>query len=1251
MRLRRMQSLPAIHQASLGFATAIRPDRQIPHRCCSFLLYLGLAVAVIGAFAHSASAAGYTPRTYESQISLSRPEALTTDSSNQLWVSEDSGGGAFVGLTSEFNVEGEKLPTSFLHSWENHSLADDYANNDIYEAAGGAIYVYSSSGVQLSKVSSVEPRAPLWVAVNTVGGATAGRVYVDGANVVESLDENLQAVNFSRFEEPSPPSYIKANRLTGTPTGPFTDSGSVAVGLGGVVYVADTGKVDEFESSGVFVREIAGADAPGGFSPGDIAVDPSSGDLLVVSGTKVDEFSPSGSYLGQVTGAETPSKSFLTVGGIAVNSSGYLYVSDYSNGSNSEHHFVDVFSPSVILPKVTYPGVSGAAEISPTESSATLNAEVNPEGGGAIDTCKFEYVTEADYRPSVQNPFEAGHSVPCSQALPYSGPSTLAASAVMPSIIPGTVYRYRAVVGNSNGIRETPIQSFDLQAPTLSKPSASNLTATTADLDVKINPQGADSTYHFEYGTTTSYGESVPVPDGDVGSFGTEHQIAVHLTELKRVTYHFRVVAENMFGITKSEDQSFSFYPPQCPNAHVRQQTGAEFLPDCRAYELVSPADAGGTLLYPVGPNSSEATNPSRFAFGGILGRIPGPGDPADVLGDLYVSTRTDSGWTTRYVGPPGSAIPTSNGPPSEEEFGLDGIERSPGGQLTDLTMDTFMSWSDGDEAYAYGEERGVAGSYAPYLWDAEGGSLGRLPTDLGAVPTGEGLRGAVEASPDFSHYFFTSEGELDFAPGAPAGSAYDDNLAENTVQVISKKTDGEPFETARGAITFPYHGSSTNGSRVLMATPGSEAGAEELYMRVGGGMGLTYELAPGHAVRYVGMTSDASKVYFTSVEKLTSEAEDTSTNLYMWSERSAAEGKDPLTLISKPDGAATTGTPSCPATSWTTECSVVPYPVGGPTTSVSDSIENEGQGGNGHSDNAIAAETGDIYFYSPQQLDSSKGTSGQQNLYVYRNGQVQYVTTFTTGPFCSPEYPYPCSPGPMARIQVSPDDSHMAFLTASRITSYENAGHLEMYTYDPASQDIQCASCIPGGAPPTTNVEASDNGLFMTNDGRVFFSTGDSLVPQDTDGLRDVYEYVEGRPQLISSGTSSQDEGLAAHHKYLLHTAGLASVSANGTDVYFSTFDPLVAQDHNGTSLRFYDARSGGGFSTSPPSSSCSAADECAGPGNPTSSPPQMGTGANLGNLGNRIPTAAGHWKSKQHKHKRTRRKRAAKQNRGGRK
>ena len=63
-----------------------------------------------------------------------------------------------------------------------------------------------------------------------------------------------------------------------------------------------------------------------------------------------------------------------------------------------------------------------------------------------------------------------------------------------------------------------------------------------------------------------------------------------------------------------SPDQTFNFNPPECPNAHMRQQTGGSYLPDCRAYELVSPGNAGGVVMFPnTARPSPYATNPARF--------------------------------------------------------------------------------------------------------------------------------------------------------------------------------------------------------------------------------------------------------------------------------------------------------------------------------------------------------------------------------------------------------------------------------------------------------------------------------------------------------------------------------------------------------------------------------------------------------------------------------------------------------------
>ena len=147
-------------------------------------------------------------------------------------------------------------------------------------------------------------------------------------------------------------------------------------------------------------------------------------------------------------------------------------------------------------------------------------------------------------------------------------------------------------------------------------------------------------------------------------------------------------------------------------------------------------------------------------------------------------------------------------------------------------------------------------------------------------------------------------------------------------------------------------------------------------------------------------------------------------------------------------------------------------------------------------------------------------------------------------------------------------------------------------------------------------------NGLFMSDDGRMFFSTPDALVAQDTDGVIDSYEFVSNRPQLLSSGTADRAEG-----------TGFVGVSADGVDAYFGTRETYVGQDVVGPFLKFYDARVGGGIPFEPPPPPCEAADECHGP---ASGPPAQipsGTSSRLGSGGNHGTSGKG--SKKKHKKK----------------
>jgi hypothetical protein len=207
------------------------------------------------------------------------------------------------------------------------------------------------------------------------------------------------------------------------------------------------------------------------------------------------------------------------------------------------------------------------------------------------------------------------------------------------------------------------------------------------------------------------------------------------------------------------------------------------------------------------------------------------------------------------------------------------------------------------------------------------------------------------------------------------------------------------------------------------------------------------------------------------------------------------------------------------------------------------------------------------------------------------------------------------------------------------------------MYAYDANLGTLFCASCNPSGAAPQYHVEAALNGAFMSDDGRAFFATKEALVPRDTNGsIIDVYEYVAGRPQLITAGVGARDftGGSKAVGLFLdgVNT-GLEAVSSDGADVYFSTYDTLVESDQNGEFVKFYDARTNGGFAEIPDLGPCAAADECHGTDSARPAPPVVATENNLGKAGN----LKSQKKAKKKKKKKKKKAKRGNRNRGGKK
>jgi hypothetical protein len=781
-----------------------------------------------------------------------------------------------------------------------------------------------------------------------------------------------------------------------------------------------------------------------------------------------------------------------------------------------------------------------------TQESATLNAHF--EGTGEDTHYYFEWGHTKAYgkRTALPPGEDAGTTI---------GVTNL--SAQLADLEPGVTYHYRVVAENSIGVSKANDQEFKtFELPAIESFRSSHVTASSADIEARINPKEFETRYHVEYGPTMDYGSIQPIPDATLPAGNATEGVSVHLEGLEGITYHFRVVAENQWGTTATGDQTFNFFPPTCPNATLRQQTGSDFLPDCRAYELVSPSETGNVVLTaPVpAPPATDAIGPARFAFAGFWGAISGF-DTLNNSFDVYVSTRTSQGWVTKYVGIRGFEAMSASIPIGSND------------------LSKFLDFMGGFTGPS---------SPIPFAWDFENNPLGRWPAPPDEIPGGDGEHqiGNFQTSPDFSHMAFSSN-NIDFDPEghgvtvAP-GSAYDFDTSKHSITLISQTAAGEDIPQEPGnlsstdeAIKFlpPIPGFrgeiqsnpslSTDGSHIVMSTtssPGSLRG--RLYMRVDDA--ITYEVSQGQPVEYVGMTRDGSKVFFSSFEQLTPDDTDSSTDLYMWSEATDAIER----ITTGREGAGNSD--SCIA-AWTAKCNAV-------------AVKGEAE-----TDNAIAADTGNVYFYSPELLDGSEnGLEGAQNLYVYREGSVHFVLTLQSD-----------GSRPITRMQVSPDGKHAAFVTTSDLTSYDSAGHKEMYTYEPPRKGITCVSCNPSGAAATTDLEASMNGLFMSDDGRTFWATSEALVPQDTDNIRDVYEFAENRPQLISSGTGEHD-GRGPERRL---RSGFSGVSADGVNAYFSTYDTLVAQDHNGPFLKFYDARVGGGIPAPTAQTPCIAADECHGP------------------------------------------------------
>jgi hypothetical protein len=1024
---------------------------------------------------------------------------------------------------------------------------------------------------------------------------------------------------------------------------------AIAVDDEGNVYVGDVNRVEKFNGAGAFLEQIS---LPGAGEISALGVN-SGEDLYIKCSelTGVREFDPSGAEIGVLDEAGEPSV-------IAVGSGDRVFIDD--GPDQAGHHLLEFNSAGVQLASFdagTQGGSRGIAfgeatngiyvlnaevvrrvEVPPPgplvladsehadeigTTTATLHAAINPEGEAT--SYHFEYGTTTAYgSATTDTPLEGGLF------------EDQLVSAASTGLSVRTVYHFRVVA--TNAASETtfgPDQTFETQPPAaILSESVSQITSHAATLEATINPLGTPTTYRFEYGITTAYGSSIPIPDGEVGSGTSPVALEVPLTGLTANTlYHFRVVAVNVLGEVEGADQAFS-----------TQGAEAVSLLDGRSWELVSPPDKHGVSLEAITEEGGVIESSQDGNAMTYIAKAPVDSEPSgnrSIANSQLLSNRDTSGWSTKDITTKHEAIVGIQfGEPSEYDLFSADLASS----LVEAAGTTPLSPKT-TERTPYRRE--ANGEFTP-LVTAENVAPG---TEFGGSESDEFQRGArfVGATPDLSHIVIKSPQALT--------SGFNSNeltslfeWSNGTLTLVSVLPDKTPAseEEKEAALGFGNllvrNAISNDGNRIVFETSTS-SNDRHLYLR-DVGLGQTVQLDAPFAGQPKGVShphyqlasTDGTRIFFTDETRLTpdSRAKETEPDLYMCTV-SVVGGNLTCTLrdLTVPAKAGEAGDVRGVVLGASEDASRVYFVANGALT------DNATTGG------CIAS------------INPPAGLSCTLYVYDVENGQTTKVAELSNRDRPDWEAPAEADLGGIT-ARVTPNGRYLAFMSQRPITGYDNrdtqSGERdeEVFLYDADANTMHCVSCLPSNARPTgvfdsgvfpgllvdrpalwteqwlagsipgwtrVNVKhAFYQSRYLSNSGRMFFDSADGLVSQDTNKKEDVYEYepsgvggcdqASGCVGLLSAARSAEE-------------SAFLDASANGGDAFFLTAAKLVPEDIDGA-FDLYDARvcSAASPCLTPAGSeglACNSADSCRAaptgqPGLPPA-PPTLATGPS-GNL-----------------------------------
>jgi hypothetical protein len=819
-------------------------------------------------------------------------------------------------------------------------------------------------------------------------------------------------------------------------------------------------------------------------------------------------------------------------------------------------------------------------------AKATAVAKVNPEGKAT--EVRFEYLTQAAYEAQ-GNSFTGGatKSTP-TKSLGAEGftlkgteallgcpdPASEAGKPLSKCLTPETKYRWRVVATNADGPGGGTVEGPPFttkESPELGEVYATRVGTDTARLNGEVNPNSIPATGFFEYVDDAAYQKDIgegrdgftaatKAPTGAPLDFGagegfTTRGVAIYPLDPGTV-YHYRLVADNQVVEPKigQAEELRTFEPPEsesCPANEASRIGPGAFLPDCRAYEMVSPLDkAGGdirvreTTLGAPAVLEQSSDSGEKLAYGSI--RSFGGAASAPFTSQYIARRVAGKEWETHPIDSPRGRPVLITIQQFETEF------RAFSANLCDAWQTTFAEPPLG--------EGGVAGFSNLYrrtdeLCSADG--AGHYEA-LAPIEPPKGLPGPslgmelLGVSADDEHAVFLANGKL-AAQGTKGQSQLYESVRGEAPRFVCILPGG-------GAVSV----SCTAGSSSAGGHPGAQIGrissdgerifwsSSKIYVRIGGTQTIPVS-EEGEALSgtsgswFWGAAADGSKAIFS-----TTDIEAGISDLYEFdvdTEETEPIAKGVLGVL------------------------------------------------------GISEDASRVYFASSEVLsgeetnsNGDKAQAGKANLYLHEGGSTEFIATLDGADLghavANLRYLDRTS-------RVSPDGAHAAFVSVAPLTGYDNKGAQsgkateEIYRYDAATNELSCVSCNPSGARPAgpSAIPFWETGMHaarvLSEDGRrLYFESADALTARDSNGRIDVYEWEEagaggcdeadadfspaagGCVELISSGQSPLD-------------SRFVESSPSGDDVFFATGASLLPQDFGVFDI--YDARLSGGLPIPP--------------------------------------------------------------------